>query len=210
MISNISIFNPQWIGQSFVVPAETRLVFSEILQKIETGLITFLIGPRRVGKSTLLKQCLNNLIEVKKIELNQTFFFEFEPNQSRDDLDLAIKDYFETRTDKKKPFYLFLDEVQFIPDYELSLKYLVDIYPQARILITGSLSLGYKRKMAESLAGRILTIQIYPLCFEEYLKLSKAQEYKLFEQTKTQTENWSQAAIELNPKFQQFRLYGKN
>jgi predicted AAA+ superfamily ATPase len=208
MISNISIFNPQWLGQSFITPVETRLVFSEILQKIETGLITFLIGPRRVGKSTLLKQVLNYIVEIQKIEPSQTFFYEFEPNQSRDYLDLAIKEYFETRADKSKPFYLLLDEVQFIPDYELSLKYLVDIYPQARILITGSLSLGYKRKMVESLAGRILPIQIYPLCFEEYLKLSKASEYKLFEQTKNQVENWSQAALELNPKFQQFLKSG--
>ena len=208
MISNISVFNPQWLGQSFSVPVETRLVFPEILQKIETGLITFLIGPRRVGKSTLLKQCLNHLIEIKKIEPNQTFFYEFEPNQTRADLDLAIKEYFETRLDKNKPFYLFLDEVQFIPDYELSLKYLVDIYPQARILITGSLSLGYKRKMAESLAGRILPIQVYPLCFEEYLKLSKTPEYKIFEQAKTEIDNWSQAATELNPKFQQFLKSG--
>jgi len=208
MISNVSIFNPQWIGQSFNTPIETRLIFPEILQKIETGLIVFLIGPRRVGKSTLLKQCLNHLIETKKTKPNQTFFFEFEPNQTRADLDLAIREYFEAKVDKNEPFFLFLDEVQFIPDYELSLKYLVDIYPQARILITGSLSLGYKRKMVESLAGRILPIQIYPLCFEEYLKLSKTAEYKLFEQIKTQSDNWSQAALELNPKFQQFLKSG--
>ena len=204
MISNISIFNPQWVGQSFTIPSETRLIFPEILKKIDTGLITFLIGPRRVGKSTILKQILNHLVSDQKVEPNQTFFFEFEPNQTRRDLDLTINEYFETRVDKHKIFYLFLDEVQFIPDYELSLKYLVDIYPQARMLVTGSLSLGYKRKMVESLAGRVLPIQIYPLCFEEYLKLSKSREYKLFEQTKAEFKNWSQAANELNPKFQQF------
>ena len=191
MISNISIFNPQWIGQSFTIPNET-------------GLITFLIGPRRVGKSTIL----NHLISDQRVGPNQTFFFGFEPNQTRRDLDLAINEYFETRVDKHKIFYLFLDEVQFIPDYELSLKYLVDIYPQARMLVTGSLSLGYKRKMVESLAGRVLPIQIYPLCFEEYLKLSKSREYKLFEQTKAEFKNWSQAVNELNPKFQQFLRSG--
>ena len=201
---NIDSFNLQWIGQSFLVPQETRLVFSDILKRLDTGLITFLIGPRRVGKSTLLKQSLNHIINEQKVKPTQTFFYEFEPGQTRQDLDLVINTYFENKLDKNSIFYMFLDEIQFIPNYELSLKYLVDQFPQARILITGSLSLGYKRKMAESLAGRILPIQIYPLCFEEYLKIAKLPQLKIFQESKNQLNLLSQAAVELNPEFQKF------
>jgi predicted AAA+ superfamily ATPase len=204
----ISRFNPQWIGQSISLPKHTRLVFDEILSKLDTGLITFLIGPRRLGKSTLLKQVLNHLLVEKQIKASQTFFFEFEPNQTRSHLDLVVSEYFQTKADKNLPFYLFLDEVQFIPDYELSLKYLVDNYHNIRILITGSLSLGYKRKMSESLAGRILPITIYPLCFEEYLTMSEAKELSIFSQAKDKSDLWAQASTELNPKFQEFLLGG--
>jgi hypothetical protein len=62
---------------------------------------------------------------------------------------------------------LVVDEAQRVPGIGLSLKILVDSFPQAAILATGSASFDLARKVSEPLTGRKLTYTLYPISFGE-------------------------------------------
>jgi len=137
--------------------------------------MSLLVGPRRTGKSVLLKQLGAKLI-ASGTSPSQILYFEFKQSDSPE----IIRDIWEYFTieiaDPKIKYYLFFDEIQFVKDYEIEIKQLYDLKPEAKMFLTGSLSLTYKRRMSESLAGRFLPFYLYPLSFAEYLVLTRNSE----------------------------------
>lgn len=129
-------------------------------------------GIRRSGKSTLMinqiKRLLSNGIDIKNIlivNLEDPRFI----NHLNVELLETIKDiYLQYLSPSSKP-YIFLDEIQNIPqwekwvnkEYELKLSHLI---------ITGSNSSMLSSEIASSLSGRYLSLDVYPLSFKEYLK----------------------------------------
>ena len=67
---------------------------------------------------------------------------------------------------------LFLDEIQYLPDWERHLKAYVDAHPDVQCVACGSAAAALKRKSAESGAGRFTDFLLPPLTFWEYLFLS--------------------------------------
>lgn len=168
--------NPQWGGNLFPVPNLRRDLFENLYAGIKSPLITFLTGPRRVGKSILLKQIVNQLISQDNVQPGRILFFEFSPQQKKEfiwDVYLYFK---QNILQTVQPVYLFFDEVQAIPGFEITIKEIYDNLDQAKtkMFITGSPSISYKRKMAESLAGRFLPYRLFPLNFREYLRLKQS------------------------------------
>ena len=82
--SHITEQNPQWRGGSFPVPRLKRDLYDPLYSSLESPLITFLSGPRRVGKSVILKQIINNLILVDQVQPSKILFFEFSPKQNQE------------------------------------------------------------------------------------------------------------------------------
>jgi predicted AAA+ superfamily ATPase len=168
--------NPQWGGGLFPVPNLKRNLFDSLYSSLKSPLITFLTGPRRVGKSVLLKQIINDLISQDKVQPSGILFFEFSPRQKQEfiwDVYLYFK---QNILPAARPIYLFFDEVQVIPGFEITIKEIYDNLDQAKtkIFVTGSPSISYKRKMAESLAGRFIPYRLFPLNFKEYLRLKQS------------------------------------
>ena len=168
--------NPQWGGNLFPVPNLSRDLFDDLLASLNSPLVTFLTGPRRVGKSILLKQIVNRLISRDLVQPSRILFFEFSPRQKKEfiwDVYLYFKqNIFPT----VQPVYLFFDEVQVIPGFEITIKEIYDNLDQTKtkMFVTGSPSISYKRKMAESLAGRFIPYRLFPLNFKEYLRLKQS------------------------------------
>lgn len=171
--SHIVEQNPHWKESSFPVPHLKRDLYDDIYASLNSPLITFLSGPRRVGKSILLKQIINHLVSIDKVQPSRILFFEFSPKQNKEFI-WDVYQYFKQNIlrDKQK-IYLFFDEVQVISEFEIILKEIYDTVDQTKtkILVTGSPSISYKRKMAESLAGRFIPYRLFPLNFREYLRL---------------------------------------
>lgn len=126
-------------------------------------------GMRRVGKTTLLKQVYATLDSNNKIFLdlenpiNQKYFTE--ENYE------AIKYTLETLgVNFPQRAYVFLDEIQFVRNIPSVVKYLMDHY-QIKFFLTGSGSFYLKNLFSESLAGRKIIYELYPLDFEEFLLL---------------------------------------
>lgn len=177
----LQVYNPWWQQgeQAFEgLPSFRRDVYDAFcLDVVRLPQIISVTGPRRVGKSTLLKQCIQKLVRENgagQVERLVYFTFDepalylpgFDPDKFFNDL---VGD-FASRA-KKGPVYLFLDEIQKFPRWELYLKKFHDLGTPVRFVISGSASAPIFRKSLESLLGRIKAYRMLPFSFRESLCL---------------------------------------
>ena len=209
--SRIEFQNTHWGGTTYPTPPFTRQLASSIWQDISLPLICLVTGSRRTGKSIILKQTLNRLIAESHIPPRQILFYEFSPYEPTKSI-WEIYEYFcQNITDTHLPTYLFFDEVQYLSDYEAIIKLIYDQRPNTKIFLTGSLSLSYKQKMSERLAGRFFTYHLPPLNFLEYLELYLPSLTDLFQSLLTETDSFKRTKIIslLNPHFPHFLECGR-
>ncbi len=141
----------------------------KLLSYKDKDIIKVVTGLRRSGKSTLLQMFRNDLLNNDVTE-KQIQFYNFELpenflNKSWDTLYFEIK----TKLQSGKMNYIFLDEIQNIPDFEKMVDGLfasenTDIY------ITGSNANLLSSELATLLSGRYIEISILPFSFAEYLQ----------------------------------------
>lgn len=150
-----------------------RKIFTQIISRIDTPEAIVVTGMRRVGKTVLLKQVHDSINSDNKIFLdlenpvNQKYFEEVNYE--------AIKYKFQTLgLDLSQKSYIFLDEIQNVSNLPSVVKYLVDHY-QIKFFLTGSSSFYLKNLFSESLAGRKIIYELFPLDFEEFLLLKESK-----------------------------------
>ncbi len=150
-----------------------RKLFHQISRRVETPEAIVVTGMRRVGKTTLIKQVFDSLDTTNKIfldlenPLNQKIFEEVNYD--------AIKYKLETLgINFLKRGYVFLDEIQFLRNLPSVVKYLIDHY-QIKFFLTGSSSFYLKNLFSESMAGRKIIYELFPLDFEEFLELKSSK-----------------------------------
>lgn len=144
----------------------------KLLSYKDQDLIKVVSGLRRSGKSTLLELYREHLLK-QGISKRQMQFYNFELpenylNKSWDDIYFEVKKKFRAG----KPNYIFLDEVQNIPNFEK----LVDglfATTNADVYITGSNAFLLSSELATLLSGRYIEISILPFSFKEYLTARK-------------------------------------
>ncbi len=150
-----------------------RIIRKEYIDKLfsykNKDIIKVVTGLRRSGKSTLLKMFRDDLSKIEITE-KQIQFYNFELpenflNKSWDILYFEIK----TRLQPQKMNYIFLDEIQNIPDFE---KLVDGLYATENtdIYITGSNANLLSSELATLLSGRYIEISILPFSFTEYLQ----------------------------------------
>ena len=167
---------------------DTKIIYrEEYIKKLNLyknkNIIKVLTGIRRSGKSTILKQFMDDLIK-SGVSKKNIIFINFEDNSNKELLDYQkLHDYIINNTNTRKRNYVFLDEIQNVPNFQkcvdsLFLKDYLDIY------MTGSNSYMLSGELATFLTGRYIQIHILPLSFKEYLsyygkddELKKYNEY---------------------------------
>ncbi len=158
--------NPQWSGELIELPQFKRDLYPIIKRYASYKQIIAVIGLRRAGKTILLKQLIRELEEPPK---NICYISFDERDFQKYEVAFEAIYYFLQNSDKNKRRYLFLDEIQKIPNWPDLLKTIYDTEQNLKILISGSSSLelrGYK----ETLAGRILTFYLPVLTFKEFAR----------------------------------------
>ena len=75
------------------------------------------------------------------------------------------------KTESKERFYVFFDEIQYLKDWEVNLKSLVDTYHNVKFVASGSAAAELKKRSDESGAGRFTDFHLPPLTFYEYVHL---------------------------------------
>lgn len=144
-----------------------RKIQTELEQQISTREILVITGMRRTGKTTLMKMVYDTVKSHNKVFLDlqnildQKIFDEIDYNN----ILANLRSY---GIDPLRKVYVFIDEVQFKPEVIGAVKYLYDHY-EVKFFITGSSSFYLKNLFPESLAGRKVTFELFPLFFEEFL-----------------------------------------
>lgn len=180
--SFLDAYNPWWNdGEAAFagLPEFHRDVFDDLYADIQRlPQMISVTGPRRVGKSTLLKQCIRKLIQEHGADQAQhiVYFTMDDPALllPHADMDRFFEDLVAEFAKRAKDgaVYLFLDEIQKFPRWELYLKKHYDLKTPVRFVVSGSASAPIFRKSHESLLGRIHAYQVLPFSFREYLSYS--------------------------------------
>ena len=153
-----------------------RIEYLEELKRWkDKNLIKVITGIRRCGKSTLFEQFINYL-KNNNVENEQIIHINLE------DADYDFKDYKElysyinNQINSKKKYYIFLDEVQNVVNFQkavdsLYIKKNIDLY------ITGSNAYLLSGELATLLSGRYIEIKMLPLSFKEYVSAFEDKNY---------------------------------
>ncbi|MCP5052947.1 MAG: ATP-binding protein [bacterium] len=148
-----------------------RKLFKRLMASTESRKTVVIIGPRQSGKTTLLKMIRDLVLEQghKNLFLDIDLFSDFEKIATYENIINTLKLH-GFKEGGQEPFYLFLDEFQRYEDLSIILKNLYDHQENLKVYATGSSSLTVKQAIQESLAGRKLLYNLYPLDFEEFLE----------------------------------------
>jgi len=136
-----------------------------------------LSGPRRSGKTYLMYLGIKELL-ARKENKNSILYVNFEDSRLvgavSQDLNTLLEVFFEIYPDRNEKTWVFLDEIQVIPDWERFVRTLVDM-ENVNVFVTGSSSRLMSKEIATSMRGRSLTYNVYPFSFAEVLKAGKLE-----------------------------------
>ena len=143
---------------------------NQLIDSKDLNLIKVITGVRRSGKSTLLLQYKDYLMS-QNIKEENIIYMNFESAQWYDIKDYKdLYDYIKSNIKNKQKTYILLDEVQNVNKWEKAVNsLLVDI--NSDIYITGSNAYLLSSELTTLLAGRVLTIKIYPFSFKEFVSV---------------------------------------
>ncbi len=165
-----------------------RVIQETVESYMQERYVLAITGMRRVGKTTMLKYLYDCVPSSNKLYFNleDVLTRKMFSQDNYQDIKRALEHggiSFDTKA------YIFLDEIQFIPQVTSVIKYLYDEY-DIKFVTTGSSSYYLKNHFSESLAGRKLICELHPLTFREFLAFKGVS--KRFPQT------WHEKAMHLN------------
>jgi predicted AAA+ superfamily ATPase len=179
LFSVLQEFNPWWTGQPVAdLPDWERSASVQIREWIDdTGSKRSLLltGARQVGKTTLFRQAIRRLAGEGFPAANLLYATFDHPLLKLAGLERTLQAWDELFPPVEGlPRMLFLDEIQFVPDWQTWMKHQVDFRRDRRIAATGSAS-PLREAGTESGVGRWQTIPLPTLSFGEYLRLRKVE-----------------------------------
>lgn len=147
----------------------------EYLEKLkkwkDKDLVKVITGIRRCGKSTLFELYIDYLKSIG-IEDNHIISVNLENPDNEFDTYKELYKYVKEQIKDKKQYYVFLDEVQKVSDFQKAVDGLY-IMKNVDVYITGSNAYLLSGELATLLTGRYIEIKMYPLSFKEYLNYYK-------------------------------------
>lgn len=147
--------------------------FFKMVEEVQPKRALVLMGPRRVGKTVMMHHSIEYLLREKKVRENKICFINVENplyiNISLDELFKMSREAIGNLD--PNGWFVFFDEIQYLPEWEVHLKVLVDSYPNTKFIVSGSAAAALKAKSTESGAGRFTEFMLPPLTFHEYIHL---------------------------------------
>jgi hypothetical protein len=131
------------------------------------------MGPRRVGKTVMIYHTIQSLILGGVRPESICYFSVDHPIYNGLSLEKLLENYgLASSADyKAEPSYIFFDEIQYLRNWEVSLKSAVDTHPNIKFVASGSAAAALRLKSRESGAGRFTDFALPPLTFYEFLNL---------------------------------------
>lgn len=160
---------------------------NKLIEKRGNGLVKVITGIRRCGKSILLDPIFSNYLKqngvksshIIKIALDETKYIKFHKDPGK------LFDYIQSKVKDADTYYILLDEIQLVQDFESLLNALIHI-KNVDVYVTGSNSKFLSTDIITEFRGRSDQIRLLPLSFDEFYSTYSGsfedaiEEYKTF------------------------------
>ena len=179
ILGRLKVDNPWWTEgkiPSYYQAMSPRLylgIFYPLVRDISIQRALILMGPRRVGKTVMLYHTIQRLIDEGVSPQNIIYVSVETPIYNG----ILLEQLFNLakqvlgKEDSKEQFYVFFDEIQYLKEWEIGLKSLVDTYHDVKFIASGSAAAALRKSSNESGAGRFTDFNLPPLLFFEYIHL---------------------------------------
>ncbi len=178
IIDRIKFENPWWIDNQIEkdyndMPRRAYFeIFKPLAYETDVRRSIVLMGPRRVGKTVMLHHLVQDLLD-NDVESKKIVFITIENPIYNN---ISLEDLFKysrmaSGQETTKNWIVIFDEIQYLKDWEVHLKSLVDSYRSCKFIVSGSAAAALKLKSTESGAGRFSDFMLPPLTFHEYISL---------------------------------------
>lgn len=216
-------YNPWWRGEQYEIPTFKRIAYDTCLKYLFHPTLkraVLLSGPRRVGKTTVLRQIANHLAldpTGERSPQSVLYLSLDNPYVKLASLPELLRLYHEAIHPEGQPTVLLLDEVQYSKDWDDHLKQLIDHHPEYRILATGSAMVVHHQDLVDSGVGRWIRIRIPTLSFYEFVHISSPprtgipttlKPRDLFKESPSRLADLAVTSRTLLPDFQRYLLVG--
>lgn len=187
----LEVYNPWWKGREYITEDEDYKKWEESKTKwvpslaekisLEPYCLHFIYGPRQVGKTTLIKLLIKQLLE--KVNPKAIFYFKCDQISDFKELDEVIKRYLKMKKGEKiETSYIFLDEITLPKEWYRAIKWHIDMgsFKHDVLILTGSLSMFVKGEV-ETFPGRRGSgkdFVMYPLSFRDFVKVVSEEIFK--------------------------------
>jgi hypothetical protein len=153
------------------------IYLQKIKNRMHNGMIKVITGIRRSGKSYLLFNIFKNYLKAEGVAEDHIIAIELDMLENKKYRDpYMILDYIKGQITDEGDYYIFLDEVQLLKDFEEVLNSLLHI-KNADIYVTGSNSKFLSKDIITEFRGRGDEIHVYPVSFREYMEVFDGDKY---------------------------------
>ncbi len=148
-----------------------------LVERMHNGMIKVVTGIRRSGKSFLLFKIFRDYLFAQGIDEAHIITIELDQRKNKIYRDPdAILEYIESLITDKEQYYILLDEVQMLKDFEEVLNSLLHI-ENVDVYVTGSNSKFLSKDIITEFRGRGDEVHVYPLCFKEFMEAYEGDMY---------------------------------
>ena len=180
IIKRMQFDNPWWVSGS--IPNDYKSMqhrlyldtFMPMVADVSTRRGVILMGPRRVGKTVMIFHTIEELIK-NGVPAQKIIYLSIDTpiynNISLEDLLQLARESLKQSDASMDGYFVFYDEIQYLKDWEIHLKSLIDSYRNIKFVASGSAAAALKMKSTESGAGRFTDFMLPPLTFNEYIHL---------------------------------------
>jgi len=152
-----------------------RKLYQELKSHLSKKEISFIIGPRQSGKTTLMLMLKDHLESTQQKNLFLNLDIEADKQFFSSQANLISKIKLEIGEGKG---YVFIDEIQRKEDAGVFLKGIFDMNLPYKFIVSGSGSVELKERIHESLVGRKRIFELPPLSFEEFVNFKTEYKYE--------------------------------
>ncbi|EET62064.1 hypothetical protein BRYFOR_05727 [Marvinbryantia formatexigens DSM 14469] len=151
---------------------------NDLVNRMHNGMIKVVTGIRRCGKSYLIFNIFKNYLLGQGVAASHIIEIELDQRKNKKyrDPDIIL-DYIESLIEDDEQYYILLDEVQMLREFEEVLNSLLHIR-NADIYVTGSNSKFLSKDVITEFRGRGDEIHIYPLSFREFMQAYDGDMYR--------------------------------
>lgn len=187
MIDRLERFNEWWYTGKVrrdLAPPFKRHAFPRLMASLRERQMLIITGLRRTGKTTLLYQAVENLLE--SVDPKRVLYFSFEEPSAgpKEVLEQYEREIIRKPLEDAGTVYAFFDEIQYARGWPAALKQFYDLYPNLKLFVSGSSSLLLSKEALERLAGRFFFVELKPLTFLEFLEMRGVPEGRLADSTR--------------------------